>query len=395
MTQSRTLWLFTTAFLIPVLPGFATGEESAGKKDAPSEAQLRELISQLGSDDFATRESATKRLTEAGANAFGALDAAKQSDESEVRRRAEMIVQAIVSRAFMHMVEQGANIAPLRPRNLRSIRWKAKDISKTDLIQLSCLRALETIILDGTTITNEGLACLRPLTRVSRISLRDTQITDDGLDHLAEMKDLESIDLYGCRISDEGLAQIARFSKLRRLTASGAGITNTGMSHLAHLRRLQLLWLVNCNVSRQGFEHLEPIKKQISVLRLENIKLSDDDLRPLRGFTNLEFLFLRKTSISDAALVHLKHLPKLDLLYVWDANLTDRAVGHLKDFPALKRLYLNETNETLHGLLQLRESPSLQLVRISRRFSRDSVLEVQQRLNDGRTGPKISVAPIH
>ena len=55
--------------------------------------QIDAWIEQLGDDDFQTRERATKKLTEAGADAVGALEkAAKQSGDAEVRSRAERVL---------------------------------------------------------------------------------------------------------------------------------------------------------------------------------------------------------------------------------------------------------------------------------------------------------------
>lgn len=42
------------AFVTLFVSAVATGEDPAAKKDVPSEAQIRDLVSHLRSDDFAT-----------------------------------------------------------------------------------------------------------------------------------------------------------------------------------------------------------------------------------------------------------------------------------------------------------------------------------------------------
>ena len=83
--------------------GPAWGQDSvAPKNDKPkqsdpeSSAEIRKLIQQLGSADFAEREAATKRLEAIGKPALPALrDAAKKSEDAEVQRRAQRLVKKI------------------------------------------------------------------------------------------------------------------------------------------------------------------------------------------------------------------------------------------------------------------------------------------------------------
>lgn len=70
-----------------VLPADAVKEKTAKRVAA--------LILQLGDDDFARREAASKELEALGEPALPALRKAKASDDAEVRRRAERAIRAI------------------------------------------------------------------------------------------------------------------------------------------------------------------------------------------------------------------------------------------------------------------------------------------------------------
>jgi hypothetical protein len=67
---------------------------------APDAARIDQLITHLGSEFYAEREEATKALNRAGATALELLQrACEGSDDAEIRRRAERLINAIEPRA--------------------------------------------------------------------------------------------------------------------------------------------------------------------------------------------------------------------------------------------------------------------------------------------------------
>src|SRR5207302_119225 len=62
--------------------------------DTPTPAQIRRLVTQLGSDEFARREAASRRLEALGEPALPALHQAAASPDPEVRRRAGQVIPA-------------------------------------------------------------------------------------------------------------------------------------------------------------------------------------------------------------------------------------------------------------------------------------------------------------
>src|SRR5947209_5791743 len=76
------------------LPALAVGTET------PTPVEIRRLITQLGSDEFAEREAASRRLEAIGAPALPALHRAAASQDPEVRRRAGQVIPAIHARLF-------------------------------------------------------------------------------------------------------------------------------------------------------------------------------------------------------------------------------------------------------------------------------------------------------
>src|SRR5579884_3737996 len=79
-------------------PGPAPAAQPAKAPTQTEAARIAELIQQLGSDNFAEREKATKELETIGAPALDALRKAARNDEAERRKRAEDLVKKIEDR---------------------------------------------------------------------------------------------------------------------------------------------------------------------------------------------------------------------------------------------------------------------------------------------------------
>src|SRR5438128_3756435 len=74
-----------------------TKDEKGAIKDAPDPGVINKLIQQMGNPDFAERQAATKRLEGIGKPALPALrEAAKNSEDAEIRRRAQRLVERLV-----------------------------------------------------------------------------------------------------------------------------------------------------------------------------------------------------------------------------------------------------------------------------------------------------------
>lgn len=352
-----------------------------------TEQEISKLINQLGSDEFAEREEAARRLTEAGAFAFDALDTAKESDDTEVRLRAELVEQAIVNHAVKELEKFGAQILP--GQRHAPLRLGYKYFGDEQLKHVACLRTLMTLELTKSRVTDQGLLCLRHLPNLSEILLRDTRVSDAGLVHLSSLQSLTRLDVYGCPISDQGLAAIGKFENLRFLSLSGSDITDKGMQHFAKLRRLDYLRLDCPNVTGAGLVHLRSARKHLRVLRLQGVPMKDQDLKLLKDFTSLESLYIREAPLSGVGLSDLSQLPKLKRIYLDHSQVNDDAIHHLRSLHALTCLSLDGTNVTLGGLSGLRNAPQLSNLELPQRFTDHEVNQLQYQLNRERVGPRI------
>src|SRR5262245_22058117 len=73
---------------------------AAAPPPSPRAAEVERFIAQLGSDAFAEREAASKRLEAIGEPALEALRKALTSDDLEVRDRARRVVAVVENRIY-------------------------------------------------------------------------------------------------------------------------------------------------------------------------------------------------------------------------------------------------------------------------------------------------------
>ena len=71
-------------------------------------------------------------------------------------------------------------------------------------------KPLVDVFLDGTKVTDAGLADLKGLKRLTHLYLCDTGVTDAGLAHLKGLTELQRLDLIGTTVTDTGVADLRK-----------------------------------------------------------------------------------------------------------------------------------------------------------------------------------------
>ena len=64
--------------------------------------------------------------------------------------------------------------------------------------------------MDGTKVTDAGLADLRGLSNLQSLDLKETRVTDAGLVHLKGLSNLQSLDLNGTKVTYAGVERLRR-----------------------------------------------------------------------------------------------------------------------------------------------------------------------------------------
>jgi uncharacterized membrane protein len=88
---------------------------------------------------------------------------------------------------------------------------------------------------------------------------------------------------------------------------------------------------------------LEPLKKQLVSLKLDDSNVNDSTLTTISAFSNLRRLQLSNTAITDKGLVKLKKLKDLGSLNLMGTKVTSKGILQMTDLKSLKYLYLYQT----------------------------------------------------
>ena len=130
------------------------------------------------------------------------------------------------------------SLAALRPQDLQALVVQRTNI---DLPVVSRMNDLHWLLLAGTDIRDWDLASLIGLSKLERLDLTSTRITDIGVIHLAEVISLKDLTLSGTNITDESISYLLKLRHLLRLDLRNTAITENG------IRRIRR-GLPNCRV---------------------------------------------------------------------------------------------------------------------------------------------------
>src|SRR5262249_50290652 len=122
---------------------------------------------------------------------------------------------------------------------------------------------LETLQLDGTQITDEGLSHLAGLPRLTNLFLNRTSTTDAGIPHLARLSGLDRLELSQTQITDKGVAELVALANLRVLILDDTQLPDAAWDHWPNRPWVQVLSLMGTQVTRSGIA-----KPRVGVPRL-------------------------------------------------------------------------------------------------------------------------------
>ncbi len=170
---------------------------------------------------------------------------------------------------------------------------------------LAGLTELEELSTDGVQLSDEGFQHFAPLKNLRSLaffhpSAKVKSFTGAGLAQLKALPKLERLTFAGTDCGDDALAAIAQLTQLKELGTWHTHQTQTGNAHLLKLTGLKSLWL------GQRLRHWDGSPNALS--------LDDRTLDLITKLPSLESLTLNETRLSLAALSQLRSLPRLKKL---------------------------------------------------------------------------------
>jgi imidazolonepropionase-like amidohydrolase len=121
--------------------------------------------------------------------------------------------------------------------------------------------------------------------------------------------------------------------------------------------------------------------REVVKVDLNNVKITDADLKHLEKFTELEWLDLRVTPIGDEGVAHLSGLRKLKFLNLFRTNLSDRGLAGIRGSVELETLLIGGTKITNAGLQSLERFSKLRKLSVFRTAVSDAGLASIEKLS--------------
>lgn len=215
------------------------------------------------------------------------------------------------------------------------------------------------------------LEAFSKLPTVSKVNLKDSQITDAGLKHLKQWSSLDYLMLGSPEVKGPGLAELAKLPDLSVLFLTNSAYDDAVLSHLPNLPTLSELEISGCSVTDKFLERIKDFPK------LKRLSLpsgpSSDGLKYLADLPELQDLQLAGKSIDSASLVHLRTVLALEVLSLTGTGVSDQGLEHLQKLKKLKSLYLDDTAITDAGMQKLAGIKGLKEVALPENISANGV----------------------
>jgi thiol-disulfide isomerase/thioredoxin/Leucine-rich repeat (LRR) protein len=262
--------------------------------------------------------------------------------------------------------------------SLSNLRELTGDIQFSDsgVKELSSLRNLEVLHLEGSAVTDASMAVLKDMRALKELSLQHTSVTDDGFAMLAGAKSLERVQLTRNRMTTRCVETLAQLPRLRQVGLMDLDARVDGeptWKGLEALRSLEdELWLSACpQLSPEDFVKLSSFSK-LKHFRVEGTSpsgprrpVTDADVAQIARLDRLELLELTSTVVTDAGLAELAKLPSLRQLRI-SCLATEAGLATVAGIPSLEYLTIGSPTLTDLDIARIRtESPhiaSIQLI---------------------------------
>jgi len=161
-----------------------------------------------------------------------------------------------------------AVLADLPEIQLPKFDDKYKDNSEMYDELFTFFSMMPLIELNRLELTDNNLVFLSKLTNLKSLVFYSDKITDEGLAHLGNMVGLQLLACSVPNATDTGIAALANLTTLRILDISSKKMTDEGLLNLAKFVNLMSLTIRDCeNVTENGLEELRKLMPKTKIDR--------------------------------------------------------------------------------------------------------------------------------
>ena len=197
---------------------------------------------------------------------------------------------------------------------------------------LGAATTLKRLSTSGKGVTDQTLPLLAGLTQLEELSTDQTRLTDDGYKHFAQFKELRSLALFHPSwdmkaFTGRGLAHLRALPKLERLTFAGSTAGDEALEALVQVTQLKSFSTWHTMQTQAGNAHLT--KLDLTALRI--------------GQRLPRYGTAAPPSFDESTIPTLAKMKSLERLELFEAVLTARGLEPLKGLPNLKTLAIHTT----------------------------------------------------
>jgi len=221
------------------------------------------------------------------------------------------------------VVEQGGRIIELN--------IDASKFTEAEYRQIGECTALRKLTLNGKTLTDVTLPLLAGLTELEEFSTNQSMLSDAGYRHFAPFQKLRGLSLWHPSWADagftgSGLAELRTLPALQRLTFAGSTAGDEALAAIGQLTQLQSFQTWHTAQTQAGNQHL---------LQLTNLTFLKIGQRlPKAGKP-------APPSFDDSTIATLARMKSLESLELFEARLTAKSLTQLQALPKLRKLKIH------------------------------------------------------
>ncbi len=170
------------------------------------------------------------------------------------------------------------------------------------------------------------------------------------------------VDFSNQPIGDADLTFLNELETMTRLGLYGTDISDDGLKTIGTFRQLEFLWLDDTSVTDEGIKHLAQLQN-LTELLVQYTAITDAAMAHISRLANLRHLSLGETAITDDGVAKLQGMDLTDLK-LDGTKVTDECAETLDQFRNLEHLDLFSTRVTDKLLNDSCHWPKLWLLRI-------------------------------
>ncbi len=263
--------------IVALLPGHCMAQA-----DSPHAETIRDLVAQLGSDQYVRRELASLELAKLGAEAVPDLVSAVQRSDLEQTERVLQLLQRIAAGetpfdppvgwdALQTLVKSGRTSASSRAKAAtNALTVRRHDQAREHLSRAGIQIGFSNVVMESSSINEEA------------VYVKDWDGDTTPLAWFGWLDRFQYAALEGPEVSGELLAAVARMPDLQHLLITNTHLTTSDLAPLRELNRLEQLEIRYSPVDDRAVDFFSqlPLRQK---LVLSATKITPDGVKKLRS----------------------------------------------------------------------------------------------------------------